>query len=131
MAVTSARLGRLHATGCNLRFPGKRRDVIHSITVGVRLCLRIRKCRLKNIQTALALQGALHVPCGVDGALVGVDEDFDAAVLRAVFNRSVGRDRHMRTVAVNRQARSRHAARLQIVGNRLGAVLRKRIVDCI
>lgn len=85
----------------------------------------------ENIQTALALQGALHVPCGVDGALVGVNEDFDAAVLRAAFNRSVGRDRHMRTVAVNRQARSRHAARLQIVGNRLGAVLRKRIVDCI
>ena len=37
----------------------------------------------------------------------------------------------MRTVAVNRQSRSRHAAGLQIVGNRLGAVLGKRVVDGI
>ena len=63
MAVTSARLGTFarHLLQSAV-LHGKRRDVIHRITVGekrgVRLRLWIWKCRLKVVQTAFLLRGA-------------------------------------------------------------------------
>ena len=59
MAVTSARLGTFarHLLQSAV-LHGKRRDVIHRITVVVRLRLRIWKCRLKVVQTAFLLRGA-------------------------------------------------------------------------
>ena len=63
--------------------------------------------------------------------LVGVDQDFNAAVLCAAFNSSVGGDGLTGAVTESAQTGAAYAARLQEGGNGFGAVARQWLVDGI
>ncbi len=68
---------------------------------------------------------------GVNGALVRVDQDFNAAVLCTAFNSSVGGDWLTGAVTESAQTGAAYAAGLQEGGNRFGAVARQWLVDGI
>ena len=66
---------------------------------------------------------------GVDGALVRVDQDFNAAVLCTAFNSGVRSDGLTGAVTKSAQTGAAYAAGLQEGGNRFGAVARQWLVD--